>query len=201
MSVRWQKMALLVLLKGRLVGGAKPNVPFVRWQFKIFCAVGKKLKHRGVGNECRLTCCPFVISFLCLWSLVKMVYFFLVFSRLFVVVGSSFTLAANGSPDLRGFGAGVAKLRSAEKSRKCADVSRSRPHLRMQSGDPMWRRMAPHFPYIRNIPVSTFRIFSRLAFEKGLCKLEDKEVHIPGFQGSPTGGGLEVGTPRVVPVF
>jgi hypothetical protein len=53
-------------------------------------------------------------------------------------------MAANGSPDLRGFGAGVAKLRSAEKSRKCADVSRSRPHLRMQSGDPMWRRMAPH---------------------------------------------------------
>jgi hypothetical protein len=54
------------------------------------------------------------------------------------------SLAGNGSPDLRGFGAGVAKLRSAEKSRKCADVSRSRPHLRMQSGDPMWRRMAPH---------------------------------------------------------
>jgi hypothetical protein len=53
-------------------------------------------------------------------------------------------VAGNGSPDLRGFGAGVAKLRSAEKSRKCADVSRSRPHLRMQSGDPMWRRMAPH---------------------------------------------------------
>jgi hypothetical protein len=53
-------------------------------------------------------------------------------------------MATNGSPDLRGFGAGVAKLRSAEKSRKCADVSRSRPHLRMQSGDPMWRRMAPH---------------------------------------------------------
>jgi hypothetical protein len=54
------------------------------------------------------------------------------------------SLATNGSPDLRGFGAGVAKLRAAEKSRKCADVSRSRPHLRMQSGDPMWRRMAPH---------------------------------------------------------
>ncbi len=53
-------------------------------------------------------------------------------------------IGINGSPDLRGFGAGVAKLRSAEKSRKCADVSRSRPHLRMQSGDPMWRRMAPH---------------------------------------------------------
>jgi hypothetical protein len=53
-------------------------------------------------------------------------------------------IGINGSPDLRGFGAGVAKLRAAEKSRKCADVSRSRPHLRMQSGDPMWRRMAPH---------------------------------------------------------
>src|SRR5690606_19868005 len=97
LSVRWQKMALLVLLKGRLVGGAKPNVPFVRWQFKIFCAVGKKLKHRRVGNECRLTPCPFVVSFLCLCSPIKMVCFFLVFSRLFVVVGSSFTLAANGS--------------------------------------------------------------------------------------------------------
>jgi hypothetical protein len=46
--VRGQKMALLVLLKGRLVGGAKPNVPFVRWQFKIFCAVEKKLKHSNV---------------------------------------------------------------------------------------------------------------------------------------------------------
>ncbi len=57
---------------------------------------------------------------------------------------SLFKVADNGSPDLRGFGAGVAKLRAAEKSRKCADVSRSRPHLRMQSGDPMWRRMAPH---------------------------------------------------------
>ncbi len=95
LSVRWQKMALLVLLKGRLVVGAKPNVPFVRWQFKIFCAVGKKLKHRRVGSECRLTRCPFVVSFLCLCSPVKMVYFFLVFSRLFVVVGSFVTLAAN----------------------------------------------------------------------------------------------------------
>jgi len=55
-----------------------------------------------------------------------------------------FKYSHNGSPDLRGFGAGVAKLRAAEKSRKCADVSRSRPHQRMQSGDPMWRRMAPH---------------------------------------------------------
>ena len=71
-------------------------------QFRIFCAVEKKLKHRRVGNEClpvrqtgRLTCSPFVISFLCLCSPVKMVYFFSVFSRLFVVVVSSFTLAGN----------------------------------------------------------------------------------------------------------
>ncbi len=88
-------MVLLVLRSVGLVCQAKPNVPFVRWQFKIFCAVGKKLKHRRVGNECRLTRCPFIVSFLCLCSPVKMVYYFSVFSRLFVVVGSSFTLAAN----------------------------------------------------------------------------------------------------------
>lgn len=93
--MRWQKTALLVLLKGRLVGRAKPNVPFVRRQFKIFCAVGKKIKHSRVGNECRLTRCPFVISFLCLWSPVKIVYFSIYFSR-FVVVVSFFTLAGNG---------------------------------------------------------------------------------------------------------
>ena len=46
--------------------------------FKIFCAVGKKIKHRRVGNECRLTRCPFVVSFLYPWSPFKMVYFFLV---------------------------------------------------------------------------------------------------------------------------
>jgi len=56
--------------------------------FKIFVRWEKKSKHRRVGNECRLTRCPFVISFLCLWSPVKMVYFFLVFSRLFVIVVS-----------------------------------------------------------------------------------------------------------------
>jgi hypothetical protein len=34
--------------KGWLAGGAKPNVPFVRLlNFKIFCAVGKKIKHEG----------------------------------------------------------------------------------------------------------------------------------------------------------
>ena len=30
--------------------GAKPNEPIVGWQnFKLFCAVGKKLKHEAVG--------------------------------------------------------------------------------------------------------------------------------------------------------
>ena len=59
--------------------GAKPNVPMCDGlNFKIFCAVGKKIKHGRVGNECRLTRCPFFVSFLCLWSPVKMVYFFLV---------------------------------------------------------------------------------------------------------------------------
>ena len=80
-----------------LVCRVKPNVPFVRLaeNLKIFCAVGKKLKHRRVGKECRLTRCPNVVLFLCRWSPVKMVYFFLVYSRLFVVVGSSFRLAYN----------------------------------------------------------------------------------------------------------
>jgi hypothetical protein len=76
------------------------NVPFVWWQnFKIFCAVGKKIKHEGSGNECRLTRCPFVVSFLCPCSLVKMVYFFSVFSRLFMVALSSFRLTANSRID------------------------------------------------------------------------------------------------------
>ena len=72
-------------------------MPLAGWLKMVLkkCGWKKNKKHR-VGNECRLTRCPFVISFLCLLSLVKMVYFFLFFSRLFVVVGSSFTLAANG---------------------------------------------------------------------------------------------------------
>ena len=75
------KLALLVLLKGRLVGRGKTKCANAGWQnFKIFCAVGKKLKHRRVGNECRLTRCPFVVSFLCPCSLVKMVYFSLFMS-------------------------------------------------------------------------------------------------------------------------
>jgi len=57
---------------------AKANVPFVRLA-KIELkksAVGKNKKYRRVGKECRLNRCPIVISFLCLWSPVKMVYFF-----------------------------------------------------------------------------------------------------------------------------
>ena len=76
--------------------GAKPNVPLAGWLKIVFKKCGwEKNKKHSVGNECRLTRCPFVISFLCLCSPVKMVYFFIVFSRLFVVVGSSVTLAAN----------------------------------------------------------------------------------------------------------
>ena len=58
--------------------GARPNVPLAGWHKIVFkkCGWEKNKKHR-VGNECRLTRCPFVISFLCFWSPVKMVYFFL----------------------------------------------------------------------------------------------------------------------------
>jgi hypothetical protein len=77
--------------------GAKPNVPLVRLAKIVLKNVRweKNKKHR-VGNECRLTRCPFFVSFLCLWSPVKIVYFFLIFSCRFVVVGSFVTLAANG---------------------------------------------------------------------------------------------------------
>ncbi len=72
------KLTLWVLPVCRLVGRGKTKCANVGWQnFKIFCAV-KKIKRRRVGNECRLTRCPFVVSFLCLCSPVKMVYFFLV---------------------------------------------------------------------------------------------------------------------------
>lgn len=54
------------------------------------CAVGKKLKHRSVGNDCRLTRCSFVVSFLSPCSLDK----WFTFSQ-FLVVCLSFTLAGN----------------------------------------------------------------------------------------------------------
>lgn len=43
--------------------------------FQNILSGGKKIKHRSVGNECRLTRCLFVISFLVLCLPVKMVYF------------------------------------------------------------------------------------------------------------------------------
>jgi hypothetical protein len=93
----WAKKWLFWLCEGlAMCVGAKPNVPLAGWLKIVFkkCGLEKNKKHRD-GNECRLTRCPFVISFLCLWSPVKMVYFFSVFSRLFVVAVSSFTLVAN----------------------------------------------------------------------------------------------------------
>jgi len=79
------------------VVGTKANVPFAgrhKIELKKMCG-GENKKYRRVGNECRLTRCPFVISFLCPWSLVKMVYFFLVYVSRFVVVVSFNTLAGN----------------------------------------------------------------------------------------------------------
>ena len=76
---------------------AKPNVPLAGW-FKIVfkkCGWEKNKKHR-VGNECRFTRCPFVISFLCLWLPVKIVYFFLFLSLFCLSCRCLNTLAANG---------------------------------------------------------------------------------------------------------
>ena len=85
--MRWQKSGSFGFAKGRLcVSGQNQMCHLCGW-LKLFlkkCGGGKNKKHR-VGNECRLTRCPFVKSFLCLWSPVKMVYFFLVFSPLFDV--------------------------------------------------------------------------------------------------------------------
>lgn len=94
MSCVGKKVALLVLRRVGLVCGAKPNVPFVRLAKIVFKKVRweKNKKHR-VGNECRLTRCPVSIWSVCFCSLVKMVYFFLVFSRLFDVCSVVLPLA------------------------------------------------------------------------------------------------------------
>jgi hypothetical protein len=77
--VRWLKNGSLAFAAGLACAvGAKANVPFAGWhkiELKKMCG-GENKKYRSVGNECRLTRCPIVISFLCLWSPVKMVYFF-----------------------------------------------------------------------------------------------------------------------------
>ena len=53
MLVRWQKMALLILPKGRLVCRAKPNVPFVRLAEIVCkkCAVGKNKNTEALAFE------------------------------------------------------------------------------------------------------------------------------------------------------
>jgi len=97
LSVRRQKSGSFGFAKGWLAGGAKPNVPLAGW-LKLFLKNVRweiNKKHR-VGNECRLTRCPFVISFLCLWSPVKMVYFFLFLSVVCLSCRCLNTLAANG---------------------------------------------------------------------------------------------------------
>jgi hypothetical protein len=76
---------------------AKPNVPLVRLakiELKNMCGWENK-KYRRVGNECRLSCCPFEIWSVCRWSPVKIsVSFMFKVVRLFVVV-SSVRLACN----------------------------------------------------------------------------------------------------------
>jgi len=91
------KLALWLLPKGWLcVWGQKPmcQCGLAKIGFKK-CGWKKNKKH-WVGNECRLTRCPFEISFLCLWSPVKMVYFFLFLSLVCLSLLRSVTLAANG---------------------------------------------------------------------------------------------------------
>ena len=66
-------------------------------ELKKMCG-GENKKYRRVGNECRLTRCPFLISFLCSWSLVKMVCSYVNVQFLVVcliVALSSFRLTGN----------------------------------------------------------------------------------------------------------
>ena len=93
MSVRWLKNGSFgFACVSAFAVWAKPNVLPKAFGMRLAKIVFEKVrreknKKSWAGNECRLTRCPFVI-FLCLWLLVKMVYFSLVFSRLFDVVGS-----------------------------------------------------------------------------------------------------------------
>ena len=93
--------ALWILPKGWLCAvGAKANVPFAgrhKIELKKMCG-GENKKYRRVGNECRLTRCPFLISFLCPWSPVKMVCSYVNVQFLVVclmVALSSFRLTGN----------------------------------------------------------------------------------------------------------
>jgi len=77
--VRWLKNGSFGFAKRWLVCREKPNVPFVRLENSFFCAVGKKLKQRRVGFECRHTRCQIVLVYVGRY-----------------VVGSFSTLAGNG---------------------------------------------------------------------------------------------------------
>jgi hypothetical protein len=81
-GMRWAKITRLFNLS---FSGDRESLRL--FELKKMCG-GKNKKYRRVGNECRLTRCPFATWSVCRWSPAKMVYFFLVFSRLFVVVVS-----------------------------------------------------------------------------------------------------------------
>ena len=92
-----KEVALLALRRVVFVGRGMPNVPLAGRLKIVFnkCGWEKNKKHRD-GIECLLTRCPFIISFLCLWSPVKMVYFFLFLSLVCLSCRCLNTLVANG---------------------------------------------------------------------------------------------------------
>ncbi len=87
LSVRWQEMALLVLRRVGLCVGQNQMCHLCGWQnFKIFCAVEKKIKHEALG--CRVGK-KSAVKFICR-PIVSII------SVSLMVVVSSFTLAYNG---------------------------------------------------------------------------------------------------------
>lgn len=93
-------LALLLLPKHWLcVSGANANVPnmqLAKIELKKMCG-GKNKKYRSIGNEYRLTRCPILIWFVCLCSLIKIVYFFSRLCSSLSAVSCRFTLAGNVS--------------------------------------------------------------------------------------------------------
>ena len=51
-------------------------------EFQNILCGEEKIKKQRVGNECRLTRCPVIVSFLCLYSPAKMVYYLFKFGCL-----------------------------------------------------------------------------------------------------------------------
>ena len=73
--MRGQKIALLVLRRVGLCVGQKPMCHLCggnKIELKKMCG-GENKKYRRVGNECRLTRCPFEIWSVCWSPVVKMV--------------------------------------------------------------------------------------------------------------------------------